>query len=71
VKRRDAKACRTRTIRRRNSDDLREEHNKVADYRSELQRQALEFRRAGKADEAEKFVKEANKALAQYGTSIR
>lgn len=50
---------------------IRDEHNKIADYRIELQQKANTLRRSGKVTEAEKFIQETNKTLEQYGVTIR
>lgn len=47
---------------------FREEHNKIADFRSELQSQLSALRKEGKTKEADEFAKEANKMLEPYGT---
>jgi len=46
----------------------RNQHNEVADFRDELQRQLSALKKEGKLKEAEAFAKEANKLLEPYGT---
>lgn len=47
---------------------FRDQHNEVATFRSELQRQLSALKKEGKTKEAEDFAKEANKMLEPYGT---
>lgn len=47
---------------------FRDEHNQVADLRTELQRQLIALKKDGKLKEAEEFAAEANKILEPYGT---
>lgn len=48
--------------------EYRNQHNEVANFRSELQRELSALKQEGKVEEAEAFVKEANKMLEPYGT---
>lgn len=47
---------------------LREQHNEIAAYRSELARQLSALKKEGTPEEVEQFVEEANKLLEPYGT---
>lgn len=47
---------------------LREQHNEIAAYRSELARQLSALKKEGTPEEIEQFVEEANKLLEPYGT---
>lgn len=48
--------------------NYRDQHNAIADYRLDLQRQLSALKKEGKLKEAEEFAKEANQMLAPYGT---